>query len=52
MVKEFSMQLLNHSTTASSPTIKQTGAKLHMIWVKKIDANQREYLAAVWTTQD
>ncbi len=46
------MQLLNHSSTASSPTINKVGAKLHMIWVKKIDANQREYLAAVWTTQD
>ncbi len=46
------MQLLNHSSTASSPTINKAGAKLHMIWVKKIDANQREYLAAVWTTQD
>ncbi|HEY9613257.1 hypothetical protein [Allocoleopsis sp.] len=46
------MQLLNHSSTTSNPTIKKAGAKLHMIWVKKIDANQREYLAAVWTTQD
>jgi hypothetical protein len=41
-----------NSSTFSSPTIKKTGAKLHMIWVKKIDAYQREYLAAVWTTQD
>jgi hypothetical protein len=46
------MQLLNHSSTALGPTIKKAGAKLHMVWVKKIDANQREYLAAVWTTQD
>jgi hypothetical protein len=43
---------LYHSSTFSSPSIKKTGAKLHMVWVKKIDASQREYLAAVWTTQD
>lgn len=40
------------SSTFSSPTSKKTGAKLHRVWVKKIDAYQREYLVVVWTTQD
>jgi hypothetical protein len=43
---------INPSTPSSSSSIKKAGAKLHIVWVKKVDASQREYLAAVWTTQD
>jgi hypothetical protein len=43
---------LNQSTTVSRSTIKKPRAKLHQVWVKKVDESQREYLVAVWTTQD
>lgn len=43
---------LYQSSPISSPSIKKAEVKLHIVWVKKIDASQREYLAAVWTTQD
>jgi hypothetical protein len=43
---------LYQSSPVYSPSINKAGAKLHLVWVKKIDASQREYLAAVWTTQD
>lgn len=43
---------LHQSSTFSSSSIKKAEAKLHMVWVEKIDASQRKYLAAVWTTQD
>lgn len=48
------MQLCERPTTTSNPTITTPdhAKKPHMVWVKKTDASMREYLMAVWTTQD